>query len=90
MTKAVFCRKYRREMPGLEAPPFPGPAGQDIHDNISLQAWQDWQRHQTMLINEKHLNLRDMNDRRFLMEQMKKFFSGDDYEKPAGYVPPEE
>ncbi len=76
-------------MEGLDAPPFPGPRGQDIFDNISKQAWQDWQAQQTMLINEKQLSLIDPQARKYLQEQMEKFFSGEVYDRAEGYVPPE-
>ncbi len=89
MGRTVHCRKYQSEMEGLDSPPFPGPLGQDIFDNVSRQAWEEWQRHQTMLINERRLDMRDAEARRFLQEQMKLFFSGGEYAQAEGYVPPE-
>lgn len=89
MSRTVMCRKYKQEMEGLDAPPFPGPRGQDIYDNISKQAWQDWQAHQTMLINEKQLSLIDPETRKYLQAQMESYFSGEDYDRAEGYVPPE-
>jgi len=88
MSRNVFCKKYKREMEGLEKPPYPGPKGQEVFDSVSRQAWEEWQKQQTMLINEKHLNMRDTEARKFLQEQMEKFLSGEDYEKAEGYVPP--
>lgn len=88
MSRTVFCRKYQQQLEGLERPPLPGAKGQDIYDNISRQAWQEWLAHQTMLINEKHLNLMDMGSRTYLSEQMEKFLAGDEYDKAEGYVPP--
>ncbi|QBF28944.1 oxidative damage protection protein [Pseudomonas tructae] len=90
MTRTVMCRKYNQELPGLERPPYPGAKGQDIFENISQQAWADWQKEQTMLINEKRLNMMNAEDRKFLQGEMDKFFSGQDYEKAEGYVPPAE
>ncbi|MEN5201908.1 oxidative damage protection protein [Pseudomonas wadenswilerensis] len=90
MTRTVMCRKYHKEMPGLDRAPYPGAKGQDIFENISQQAWADWQKEQTMLINEKRLNMMNAEDRRFLQGEMDKFFSGQDYEKAEGYVPPSE
>ena len=90
MSRPVMCRKYQQEMEGLDAPPFPGPRGQDIFDNVSKQAWQDWQAHQTMLINEKQLSLIDPEARKYLQEQMQSYFAGEDYDRADGYVPPEE
>lgn len=88
MSRTVFCRKYQREQEGLERPPLPGAKGQDVYDNVSKQAWQEWLAHQTMLINEKHLNLMDMGARTYLNDQMDKFLSGKDYDQAEGYVPP--
>ncbi len=88
MTRTVFCRKYQKEMAGLNAPPYPGPKGQEIFDTVSAQAWSEWQQHQTMLINEKQLSAVDPEARKYLAEQMEKFFSGEDFERAEGYVPP--
>jgi len=88
MSRTVFCRKLQQELEGLDAPPYPGAKGQDIYEHISKQAWQDWLKHQTMLINEKHLNLMDKSARPYLAEQMDKYLSGEDYDRADGYVPP--
>ena len=65
MSRTVFCRKHQTDMDGLDAPPFPGPKGQDIFENISQQAWEEWLAQQTMLINEKRLNMMDMTARSY-------------------------
>lgn len=88
MARSVVCRKYGEELEGLDKPPFPGPRGEDIFNNVSKKAWEAWQANQTMLINEKHLNLVDAATRKYLQEEMDKFFSNEDYDKAEGYVPP--
>ncbi len=88
MTRTVFCRKFGKELPGFDTPPIPGPLGQDIYDHVSIQAWTEWQELQKMLINEHHLSLQDLSARRYLMDQMKKFFQNEEVDKPSGYVPP--
>lgn len=88
MTRTVICRKYKKALPGLDQPPFPGAKGQALYADVSKQAWQEWLAHQTMLINEKHLNLMDMTARTYLGEQMEKFLSGENYDAAEGYVPP--
>ena len=88
MPAKVFCRKYQKEMEGLVTPPFPGPRGQDIFNNVSLQAWQEWQAHQTLLINERRLSLMDPETRKFLQAEMDKFLAGSDVAQADGYVPP--
>ena len=90
MSHTVFCRKYQEQLDGLDAPPYPGPKGQDIFDNVSKKAWGEWMSHQTMLINEKRLNMMDMTARTYLTQQMEKFLSGEAYDAADGYVPPSE
>ncbi|MBQ0799445.1 MAG: oxidative damage protection protein [Porticoccaceae bacterium] len=90
MSRTIFCRKHQADLEGLDAPPFPGPKGQDIFDNISKQAWDEWLAQQTMLINEKRLNMMDLTARTYLNEQRDKFLSGQEYDAAEGYVPPAE
>ena len=87
MSRTVFCRKYQSELEGLDRPPFPGPKGQDIFDHVSQQAWKEWLHEQTMLINERQLNMIDPDARKFLQLEMDKFMSGEDYAKADGFVP---
>ena len=88
MPRTVFCKKYQREMEGLSAPPYPGAKGQEIFEHVSKQAWSEWLAHQTLLINERRLNLMEPQTRKFLQEEMDKFLSGDEFAKAEGYVPP--
>lgn len=88
MTRTVFCRKYQEELPGFDLPPMPGDLGQDIYENVSLRAWQEWQQLQTMLINENHLSMRDSQARNYLMEQMHKFLNNEPHDRPAGFIEP--
>ncbi|MBK6288251.1 MAG: oxidative damage protection protein [Gammaproteobacteria bacterium] len=88
MSRTVICRKYQREMEALERPPFPGPRGQKIFEEVSKQAWQEWIAHQTLLINERRLNMMDRTARAFLEEEMDKFLSNQDFAQAEGYVPP--
>ena len=89
MPRTVFCKLLNQELPGLEAPPFPGPKGQEIFENYSEQAWLGWQEMQTMLINEKHLNMMDKEARKYLNEQRDKFLAGEEVDRAEGYIAPE-
>lgn len=84
----VFCHKLQKEAPGLSAAPYPGELGVKIFAHISQEAWQQWLRHQTLLINENRLSLADPKARQFLATEMERFLFGDGSDKPAGYVPP--
>ena len=87
MTRMVMCRKYGQEMEGLAFPPFPAAKGQAIFDTVSKQAWQEWLKHQTTLINEKRLNVFEPDAKKFLEEQREKFFNNDEsVEKAEGWT----
>jgi Fe-S cluster biosynthesis and repair protein YggX len=86
----VNCVKLGHEAEGLDRPPYPGELGQRIFASVSKQAWADWLKHQTMLINENRLSPMDPKARTFLEEQMEKYFFGEGAETPEGYVPPKQ
>lgn len=88
MARKIFCKKYQQELEGLKAPPYPGPKGQQLYETISQRAWDTWLERQTMLINEKKLNLRDKDSRTYLTDQMEKFFNNELVDEAEGYVPP--
>ena len=88
MARMVKCVKLGREAEGLDFPPYPGPLGKRIFENVSKEAWAAWLKHQTMLVNENRLNLADQRARQYLPRQMENFFFGTGAEQPAGYVPP--
>ena len=85
MSKKVFCKKYQKEMIALSVPPMPGPKGAEIQSSVSQEAWDEWKSHQTTLINEKHLDMSNPENRKWLIEQMDKFFNNEDYEKASGF-----
>lgn len=88
MSRTVYCVRLGREAEGLDRPTYPGELGRRIFEQVSKSAWQDWLRHQTMLINEQRLSPIDPKARRFLEEQMERYFFGEGAETPAGYTPP--
>ena len=88
MTRLVNCIKLGREAEGLDRPPYPGPLGQRIWAEVSKQAWADWIKTQTMLVNENRLNLADARARQYLARQMEKHFFGEGADQAQGYVPP--
>ena len=89
MKNTVFCRKYKKDLPRMDRPPFPGEEGEEIFSNVSKQAWMEWLQHQTMLINENSLNLFDESSQSYLKQQMENYFfsEGGDVDKIEGYTP---
>ncbi|GAA0374293.1 oxidative damage protection protein [Bowmanella denitrificans] len=88
MSRTVYCQFLKKDADGLDFQLYPGDLGKRIFDNISKEAWALWQKKQTMLINEKKLNMMNAEHRSFLEQQMAAFlFEGQDVEI-EGYVPP--
>jgi Fe-S cluster biosynthesis and repair protein YggX len=83
----VYCVKLQRELPGLDKPPFPGPLGQRIYEQISKQAWDMWPAQSTLIINHYGLNMADPEARKILREQMEEFFFGASGQMPEGWTP---
>jgi len=90
MSHMVHCRKYQQELEGLDFPPYPGERGQALYESVSKQAWQEWLKLQTLLINEKRLNLLDPETQKYLSIQLEKFLDNEEVDRAEGYVPPSE
>ncbi len=90
MSNTVHCVLLKKELPALPMPPLPGELGVRIHQNVSADAWRQWLSHQTMLINEKRLSMGNAEHRKYLTEQVEKYFFGGDVDMPEGYTPPSE
>ena len=71
-------------------PPLPGEKGEELMQNYSQTAWDEWIKLQTMLINERHLDLSEKENRKWLSEQMMLFLENKDYKKPDGFIPLED
>ena len=85
--REVNCVKLKKTAEGLEREPYPGELGAKIFDNVSKEAWDLWLKHQTMLINEYRLTPIEPKARKFLEEEMEKFFFGEGSEVPKEFVP---
>ena len=88
MVRKITCALLGPDSDGLERVPYPGELGKRIYENVSKEAWAQWLKHQTMLVNENRLNLADANARKYLAEQMEKHFFGEGADVASGYVPP--
>lgn len=87
MSHIVHCIKLDKKAPGLKFPPLPNELGKRIYENISQEAWDDWLRYQTMIINENRLSLADPAAREYISLQMENYFFGGGAEEISGYTP---
>ncbi len=85
--RMVNCVMLKKELPGLDEPPWAGDLGQRIYDNVSQQAWDSWLDHLRMLINEYRLVPSTKEAQDFIAKQMEQFFFGEGSAQVPGYVP---
>lgn len=87
MSRTVFCQNLKKDAEGLGFQLYPGEVGKRIFDNISKEAWGNWQKKQTMLINEKKMNMMNVDDRQFLETAMVDYLFEGKEPDIEGYVP---
>lgn len=87
MSRTVFCQNLKKDTEGLAFQLYPGDIGKRIYDNISQEAWTNWQKKQTMLINEKKMNMMNPDDRAFLEQAMVAYLFEGKEPTIEGYVP---
>src|SRR4029450_10497306 len=88
MARTVKCIKLGKEAEGLDFPPYPGELGKRIYEHVSKEAWAQWLKQQTMLVNENRLNLADQRARQYPARQMENHFFGQGAAVAPGYGPP--
>ena len=82
-----MCVKLGVEADGLEFAPWPGELGQRILREVSKQAWREWLRQQTILINEYKLNPLEPKHKEYLAAQMEAYFFGNGIVLPDAWRP---
>lgn len=85
--RMVFCLKLQKELPGLDAPPWPGPLGQRIYENISQEAWELWEERMKMILNEYRLLPFQKEAQALVAKQMEEFLFAENTSLPPGFVP---
>lgn len=70
MKKTVFCKFLKHNAEGMDFKIYPGKLGDKIYNNISKKAWLEWLSKQTIIINEKKLNMLKIKDRKYLEKKM--------------------
>ena len=88
MAHMVQDSRYKKEMEGLDEPPFDSDFGNKVYHNVSKQSWQEWVERQKMLLNEYRLQPWTREAQEFLVEQMEQFFFGEGSALPQDYIPP--
>lgn len=79
MKRIIFCNLLKKEAEGMDLQIYPGTIGKRIYNYISKEAWKIWLLKQTIIINEKKLNMLNIIDRKMLEKEMIKFLFKENY-----------
>ena len=85
--RKVMCKKLGKELPGLDAPPWPGELGQRVYENISAQAWSLWEDRMKMILNEYRLMPWQKEAQDLVAKHMEDVFFVEGSALPPEYVP---
>jgi Fe-S cluster biosynthesis and repair protein YggX len=67
--RLVQCRMLKKELPGLDRPPFRNELGQRIYNEVSKEAWQDWLKASVKFINTYRVDLASPEGQKFMVKQ---------------------
>lgn len=85
--RTVFCSKLKKQLPGLDAAPWPGELGQRVYENISAEAWKLWEDRMKMILNEYRLLPWQKEAQDLMAKQMEEFLFGEGSALPPEYKP---
>jgi Fe-S cluster biosynthesis and repair protein YggX len=85
--RTVFCARLQKNLPGLDKAPWPGALGQRIYDNVSAQAWKQWEDRMKMILNEYRLRPWEKEAQELVAKHMEEFFFGQHDALPPEYKP---
>ena len=85
--RTVHCVKLHRDLPALLTPPWPGPLGQRIFEQVSQEAWTMWEEQMKMILNEYRLLPFQKEAQQLVAKHMEEYFFGKGTALPPGFVP---
>jgi Fe-S cluster biosynthesis and repair protein YggX len=89
--RIVHCRLLKKDLPGLDRPPYKNELGQKIFDEVSKEAWQQWLKDSVRFINTYRVDLATAEGQAFMFKQAAIYFG---YEKgeqaETAWTPPTE
>ncbi|WWP02665.1 MAG: oxidative damage protection protein [Candidatus Dasytiphilus stammeri] len=73
MNKIIYCQYLKCQSEAQDYKIYPGKLGDIIYNNISKKAWAIWLLQQTKIINEKKLNMNNIQDQNLIENEMISF-----------------
>jgi Fe-S cluster biosynthesis and repair protein YggX len=89
--RIVHCRLLKKDLPGLDRPPFKGELGQRILADVSKDAWQRWLKDSVKLINTYRVDLAAPEGQKFMLKQCGIYFGYEEGDAAqTAWTPPAE
>jgi Fe-S cluster biosynthesis and repair protein YggX len=89
--RIVHCRILKKDLPGLDRPPYKNDLGKRIYDEVSKEAWQNWLRDSVKYINTYRVDLASPEGQKFMLKQCAIYFGYEEGEAaPTAFTPREE
>jgi Fe-S cluster biosynthesis and repair protein YggX len=90
-SRIVHCVKLKKDLPGLQKPPFPTELGKFIFDNVSKEGWDQWLQESVRYINTYRVDLSSREGTEFMVKQLKIWLGLEEGELvPTAWTPPKE
>jgi Fe-S cluster biosynthesis and repair protein YggX len=87
--RIVHCRLLKKELPGLDRPPFRNDIGRRIFEDVSKEAWQQWLKDSVRIINTYRVDLVTSEGQKFMLKQCAVYFGYEEGElAETAWTPP--
>jgi Fe-S cluster biosynthesis and repair protein YggX len=89
--RIVRCRLLKKDLPGLDRPPYRNELGQRLYDEVSKEAWQQWLKDSVRFINTYRVDLASSEGQKFMLKQCAIYFGYEEGDAaPTAWTPAEE
>jgi Fe-S cluster biosynthesis and repair protein YggX len=72
--RIVHCRLLKKDLPGLDRPPYRNDLGKRIYEEISKEGWQQWLKDSVRFINTYRVDLATTEGQAFMFKQAAIYF----------------
>ena len=88
--RIVHCRLLKKDLPGLDRPPYKNELGQRLFAEVSKEAWQQWLKDSVKFINTYRVDLASSEGQKFMAKQCAIYFGFEEGEvAQTAFVPAE-
>jgi Fe-S cluster biosynthesis and repair protein YggX len=88
--RIVHCRLLKKDLPGLDRPPFRNELGQKIFAEVSKEGWQAWVKDSVRFINTYRVDLATPEGQKFMLHQCAVYFGYEQGDQArTAWTPPE-